>query len=86
MTPQIQLAKLKIANLADEKCLVLNTGVPQGCVLSPVLFSAEPNNASFQGVVFYMYGHDTALVARVAWLDVVQRSQLWLTEKRKKLL
>lgn len=64
-----------------EKCLVLNTGVPQGCVLSPVLFSAEPNNASFQGVVFYTYAHDMALVAYVAWLDAVQRSQLWLNKK-----
>lgn len=61
--------------------VVLKTGVPQGCVLSPVLFSAEPNNASCcsQGVTSYTYAPDMALVARVAWPDALQRSQLWLT-------
>lgn len=49
----------------------------EGCVLSPALFSAQPNDASCcsPGETFYTYAPDMALVAHVAWLEALQRSQ-----------
>ena len=45
--------------------LVTNTGAPQGCVLSPILFVLYTSDckASYQNCMIYKYADDTALVS-----------------------
>ena len=52
---------------------ILNTGLPQGCVLSPVLFSIYTNEitCSSNGLKLFKYADDMALVANLTDLQAV---------------
>ena len=54
-------------NGALSDALTLNTGVPQGCVLSPLLFSIYTNEMKIQGnnVSLFKYTDDMALVGLI---------------------
>lgn len=58
--------------------LVLNTGLPQGCVLSPILFSAYTNNitCSREGMSLFKYADDMALVAHMDSMEALTQDQL----------
>ena len=55
--------------------LILNTGLPQGCVLSPILFSVYTNNilCHSEGMALLKYADDIALVAHMANTDTPTR-------------
>ena len=58
--------------------LVLNTGLPQGWVISPILFSAYTNNitCSRDGMSLFKYADDMALVAHMDSLEAPTQYQL----------
>lgn len=57
--------------------LVLKTGLPQGCVLSPILFSIYTNgiSCSRSGMTLLKYADDMALVAHVVDVEALSQYQ-----------
>ena len=57
--------------------MVLKTGLPQGCVLSPILFSVYTNNISCsrEGMTLLKYADDMALVAHMSDSQALQQYQ-----------
>ena len=66
-----------LLNGFKSKKLILNTGVPQGCVLSPVLFSVYTNNitCNSEGISLFKYADDMALVAHLTDTTALDRYQ-----------
>ena len=60
--PQFVRTKLEVSN-----CVSLNTGAPQGCVLSPVLFIIYTNDLSWntKDVVIQKYADDTIILGLI---------------------
>ena len=50
------------------KCIVTNTGAPQGCVLSPLQFSLYTNdcNSNLPNCQLFKYADDTAILGRLS--------------------
>ena len=58
--------------------IVTNTGAPQGCVLSPVLFTVYTSDCkcSDESTHLFKYADDTALVSRCINVDVIYKSEV----------
>lgn len=74
--------------------IIVNTGVPQGCVLSPILFSIYTNEikCDINGMPLLKYADDTALVASmtdeqslVTYRQYIDTRVLWFQESSLKL-
>ena len=64
-------------NGAKSTKLILNSGLPQGCVLSPILFSVYTNSiqCNSEGMALFKYADDIALVAHMSHTDALARYQ-----------
>ena len=74
--------------------VILNTGVPQGCVLSPILFSIYTNEitCSINGFKLFKYADDLALVAKMTdestlskYTQYINEMALWFKESSLQL-
>ena len=83
-----------VVNGFTSKNIVLNTEVPQGCVLSPILFSIYTNNFTCNNMDFSLlkYADDMALVAHVrdmnslaAYHELVGKLIDWIEESSLEL-
>ena len=72
----------------DSGCLTLNTGAPQGCVLSPVLFVLYTNDLTWntEGVFIIKYADDTIIVALIRnddcseYLECIEFVSTWCAD------
>ena len=83
-----------VVNGFKSKNMILNTGVPQGCVLSPILFSIYTNNITNNNsdIPLFNYADDMALVADIkdhsslaAYYQQVNALQQWIKESSLEL-
>ena len=83
-----------VVNGFKSKNVILNTGVPQGCVLSPILFSIYTNNITNNNsdIPLFKYADDMALVANIkdhsslaAYYQQVNALMQWIKESSLEL-
>ena len=84
-----------VVNGFTSKNMILNTGVPQGCVLSPILFSIYTNNITCNNNMDFSllkYADDIALVAHIrdvnslsAYHKLVGKLMTWIEESSLEL-
>lgn len=83
-----------VVNGFKSQNMILNTGVPQGCVLSPILFSIYTNNITSNNsdISLFKYADDMALVAHIkdhmslaAYYQQVNTLMLWMKESSLEL-
>ena len=79
LTLRPQYVKL---NGAISDCIVTNTGAPQGCVLSPLLFTLYTNDCTskYENCSVLKYADDTVIIGNISNNNETQ----YMKKKKKK--
>lgn len=85
--------RVKVNNIMSDS-LTLNTGLPQGCILSPLLFSVYTNGITYntEHLTLIKYADDMALIARLTdshsvsyYIDSITELVRWFEDSHLQL-